>query len=56
MQSRLPILTLLCVLVSLALSGTASAHPAAGGENRVWAFDLAEQVRMAISDSPRSPI
>ena len=47
MRSRWPILALLCVLASLALAGIASAHAAGSAENRVWAFDLAEQVHVA---------
>ena len=47
MKSRWPILALLCVLASLLVPGTASAHSAAGAENRVWASDLAEQVHVA---------
>jgi hypothetical protein len=38
---------LLCVLASLLVPGIASAHSAAGAENRVWAFDLSEQVHVA---------
>ncbi len=47
MRSRWPILALLCVLASLLVPGTASAHSVAGAENRVWAFNLAEQVHVA---------
>ena len=47
MRNRWPILALLCVLASLLVPGAASAHSAAGAENRVWAFDLAEQVHVA---------
>ena len=47
MRSRWPILTLLCVLASLLVPGIASAHAAGSAENRVWAFDLAEQVHVA---------
>ena len=47
MRNRWPILALLCVLASLLVPGTASAHSATGAENRVWAFDLAEQVHVA---------
>ena len=38
---------LLYVLASLLVPGTASAHSATGAGNRVWAFDLAEQVHVA---------
>jgi len=47
MRNRWPILALLCVLASLLAGGIASAHSATGAENRVWAFDLAEQVHVA---------
>ena len=47
MRSRWPILALLCVLASLLVPGIASAHTAVGAENRVWAFDLQEQVHVA---------
>ncbi len=46
MRNRWPILALLCVLASLLVPGMASAHSASGAENRVWAFDLAEQVHV----------
>jgi len=44
MRPRWPILALLCVLASLLVAGTASAHSASGSENRVWALGHAEQV------------
>ncbi len=47
MRPRWPILALLCVLASLLVPGIASAHPVSGAENRVWAFDLAEQAHVA---------
>ena len=47
MRNRWPILALLCVLTSLLAGGTASASSPSGAENRVWAFDLAEQVHVA---------
>ena len=47
MRNRWPILALLCVLASLLVPGIASAHSAEGAENRVWAFDLADQVHVA---------
>jgi len=46
MRNRWPILALLCVLASLLVPGIASAHSAAGAENRGWAFDLPEQVHL----------
>ena len=46
MRNRWPILALLCVLASLLAGGIASAHAASGAENRVWGFDLAEQIHV----------
>jgi len=46
MRNRWSILALLCVLASLLVPGTVSAHSATGAENRLWAFDLAEQVHV----------
>ena len=46
MRNRWPIFALLCVLASLLVPGIASAHSAAGAENRVWGFDLAEQIHV----------
>jgi len=45
--SRGASLAILLVLASLLVPGIASAHSATGAENRVWAFDLAEQVHVA---------
>jgi len=45
-RSRWPHLAILCVLASLLVPGTVSAHSATGAENRLWAFDLAEQVHV----------
>jgi len=47
MRNRWPILALLCVLASLLVPGIASAHATSSAGNRVWAFDLAEQVHVA---------
>ena len=47
MKPRWPLLAILCALASMLFPGIASAHGAAGAENRVWAFDLAEQVHVA---------
>ena len=47
MKPRWPLLAILCALASMLFPGIASAHAAAGAENRVWAFDLAEQVHVA---------
>ena len=46
MRSRWLILALLCALASLLAGGIASAHAASGAENRVWGFDLAEQIHV----------
>ncbi len=46
MRNRWPILALLCVLASLLAGGTVSAHSATAAENRVWAFDLADQAHV----------
>ncbi len=46
MRNRWPILALLCVLASLLVPGIASASAGSSAENRVWAFDLAEQVHV----------
>jgi len=51
MRSRWPILALLCVLASLLVPGIASASTVVGAETRVWAFDLADQVRVGVERS-----
>jgi len=51
MRSRWPLLAILCVLASLLVPGTASASSAADAETRVGAFDLADQVRVAVERS-----
>ena len=50
------ILALLCVLTSLLAGGTASASSPSGAENRVWAFDLAEQVSVAGAGARRPKV
>ncbi len=47
MRNRWPTLALLCALASLLVPGIASASAGGSAENRVWAFDLAEQVHVA---------
>jgi hypothetical protein len=51
MRTRWPILMLLCALASLLVPGIASASTAAGAENRVWAFDLQDQIGIGGSAS-----
>ena len=51
MRNRWPILALLCVLASLLVPGIASASAVSSAENRVWAFDLAEQIHVGESAS-----
>jgi len=51
MRSRWPIVALLCVLASLLVPGIASASTVASAENRVRAFDLADQVRIEVEAS-----
>ncbi len=46
MRSRRPILMLLCALASQLVPGIASASTASGAETRVWAFELADGVRV----------
>ncbi len=46
MRNRWPILALLCVLASLLVPGIASASAVSSAENRVWAFELPEQVHV----------
>ena len=43
MRNRCSVLALLCVLVSVLLPSTASAHAPSGTENRVWDFSIQEQ-------------
>jgi len=45
------VLALLCVLASLLVPGITSANMASGAENRVWAFDLADGVRVGVERS-----
>ncbi len=47
MGSRRPILVLLCVLASLLVPGIPSTDSSTGAQNRVWAFDLADQAHVA---------
>ena len=42
---------LLCVLASLLVPGIASASTASGAETRVWAFNLADGVRVGVERS-----
>jgi hypothetical protein len=51
MRSCCALLAILCLLASLLVPGIASASTAAGAETRVWAFDLADQVRVEVERS-----
>jgi hypothetical protein len=51
MRNRWPLLAILCFLASLLVPGIASASVAPGAETRVWAFDLADGVRIGGSAS-----
>lgn len=46
-----PILAILCLLAGLLVPRIASTSTAAGAETRVWAFHLAEQVRVGVERS-----
>ena len=47
-MNRMPVMaTLLCALASLLVPGIAAASAVSSTEDRVWAFDLAEQVHVA---------
>jgi len=51
MRSRRPVVVILCVLASLLVAGILSANPAAGAETRAWAFDLQDEVGVAVERS-----
>ena len=51
MRIRWFILVILCFLASLLVPGIASTSTAAGAETRVWAFDLADQLRVGVEHS-----
>jgi len=51
-RSAWVLLAIVCFLASLLVPGIASAHSAAGAENRVWAFDLQDQTCAGVERSP----
>ena len=51
MRTFWPVLAILCLLASLLVPGIASASAVSSAENRVWAFDLVEQIHVGESAS-----